>query len=74
MWSGPRNISTAMMYAFANREDTVASDEPLYAHYLAATGVPHPGADKVIASGETDWRAVVERLSGEVPGGATRVP
>ena len=71
MWSGPRNISTAMMYAFANREDTVASDEPLYAHYLAATGVPHPGADKVIASGETDWRAVVERLSGEVPGGAS---
>jgi len=39
MWCGPRNISTALMYAFANRSDCCASDEPLYAHYLAATGI-----------------------------------
>jgi len=71
MWSGPRNISTAMMYSFANRADTVASDEPLYAHYLKTTGVEHPGADAVIAAGETDWRAVVRALSGDIPGGAT---
>jgi hypothetical protein len=70
MWSGPRNISTAMMYAFASRADTFASDEPLYAHYLSTTGVPHPGADEVIATGETDWRAVVAYLSGPVPTGA----
>jgi len=70
MWSGPRNISTAMMYAFANRADCYASDEPLYAHYLAATGVPHPGADEVIAHGETDWRKVVAQLQAEVPDGS----
>jgi hypothetical protein len=70
MWSGPRNISTALMYAFANRPDCYASDEPLYAHYLAATGVPHPGADEVIAHGETDWRTVVAQLQAEVPDGS----
>jgi hypothetical protein len=70
MWSGPRNISTALMYAFANRSDCYATDEPLYAHYLEATGVPHPGADEVIAHGETDWRKVVAQLQAEVPGGS----
>jgi hypothetical protein len=70
MWSGPRNISTAMMYAFANRSDCYASDEPLYAHYLAATGVLHAGADEVIAHGETNWRKVVAQLQAEVPHGA----
>ena len=71
MWSGPRNISTAMMYAFANRDDCFASDEPLYAHYLKATGVPHPGAAHVMAQGETDWRAVVQALSGRPPDGSS---
>ena len=70
MWSGPRNISTALMYAFANRSDCYASDEPLYAHYLAATGVSHPGADEVIAHGETDWRTVVAQLQAGVPDGS----
>jgi hypothetical protein len=70
MWSGPRNISTAMMYAFANRSDCYASDEPLYAHYLTATGVAHPGANEVIAHGETDWRTVVAQLQAEVPDGS----
>ena len=64
MWSGPRNISTAMMRAWGNRDDCVVVDEPLYAAYLAATGKPHPGAAEVIAAGEKDWRKVVERLTG----------
>jgi len=71
MWSGPRNISTAMMRAWENRGDCAVSDEPLYAAYLAMTGLDHPGRDAVIASGETDWRRVVETLLGPVPGGAT---
>lgn len=71
MWSGPRNISTAMMRAWGNRGDCAVSDEPLYAAYLAATGLDHPGRDEVIAAGETDWRHVVADLLGPVPGGAT---
>lgn len=70
MWSGPRNISTALMRAWENRGDCAVSDEPLYAHYLAATGLDHPGAADVIAAGDTDWRRVAESLSkGPVPGG-----
>lgn len=69
MWSGPRNISTAMMRAWENREDCTVVDEPLYAHYLAHTGSDHPAADEVIAQGETDWRKVVANLIGPVPGG-----
>jgi Sulfotransferase domain len=67
MWSGPRNISTAMMRAFENRGDCAVVDEPFYAHYLAQTGLDHPGRDEVIATGETDWRAVVAALVGPVP-------
>jgi len=70
MWSGPRNISTAMMYAFASRPDCYASDEPLYAHYLHATGIAHPGAAEVMAQGQTDWRAVVAELQAAVPDGS----
>jgi hypothetical protein len=69
MWSGPRNISTAMMRSWGNRPDTFVCDEPFYAHYLLATGRDHPGAEEVIASGETDWRKVVEHLTGDVPEG-----
>jgi hypothetical protein len=69
MWSGPRNISTAMMRAFGSRPDTVICDEPLYAHYLVATGAAHPGRDEVIASQDSDWRAVTRMLTGPVPGG-----
>jgi hypothetical protein len=65
MWSGPRNISTAMMRSWGSRDDTVVVDEPLYAHYLHATGKAHPGADEVIAAGETDWRKVVTELTGD---------
>ena len=68
MWSGPRNISTAMMRSWGNRPDTFVCDEPFYAHYLAATQLAHPGRDEVIAAGETDPRKVIASLTGEVPG------
>ena len=67
MWSGPRNISTAMMRAWGNRPDTFVVDEPFYAFYLKTTGKKHPGAAEVIATGETDWRKVVEQLTGPIP-------
>jgi hypothetical protein len=69
MWSGPRNISTAMMRAWGNRPDTVVIDEPFYAYYLRATSKKHPGADQVIATGETDWRRVIAQLTGPIPNG-----
>ena len=69
MWSGPRNISTAMMRAWENRGDTAVWDEPFYAFYLDVTGIAHPLDAEVIAAGETDWRRVVERLLGDVPDG-----
>jgi len=67
MWSGPRNISTAMMRSWGNRPDTFVIDEPFYAYYLNRTGAAHPGAEEVIASGETNWRKIVARLTGPVP-------
>ena len=69
MWSGPRNISTAMMRSFENRPDTVVSDEPFYAHYLDKTGLDHPGKDDVLASQSTDWYEVATICSGEIPDG-----
>lgn len=69
MWSGPRNISTAMMRSWGNRPDTFVCDEPLYAHYLLTTGRDHPGADEVIAHHENDWRKVTNWLTGDVPEG-----
>ena len=66
MWSGPRNISTAMMRAFENRGDCAVVDEPFYAHYLAETRLDHPGRDEVVAAGQTDWRQVVAMLVGPV--------
>jgi hypothetical protein len=67
MWSGPRNISTAMMRSWGNRPDTLVCDEPLYAHYLLKTHAPHPGADEVIQSQETDWRKVTQWLTEFAP-------
>ena len=69
MWSGPRTISTALMRSWGSRPDTRVCDEPLYAHYLDRTGLDHPGADEVLAHGETDWRVVVKGLCGPVPEG-----
>jgi hypothetical protein len=71
MWSGPRNISTAMMRSFGARADTVVVDEPLYAYYLAATGLPHPGREAVLASQPHRWEDVAAALTGPPPGGAS---
>lgn len=69
MWSGPRNISTAFMRSWGNREDTVVVDEPFYAHYLAVTGIAHPGRDEILAHHEPDWRRVVATLLAPLPPG-----
>lgn len=71
MWSGPRNISTAMLRSWGNRPDTLVCDEPLYAHYLKETGIVHPGREEVIARHECDWRRVVAWLTGPLPAGKT---
>jgi len=70
MWSGPRNISTAMMRSFENRPDCAVVDEPFYAAYLAETGLVHPMLEEVLASQPRDWRVVAASLVGEAPGGA----
>ncbi len=62
IWSGPRNVSTALMYAFRERSDTVVFDEPLYGHYLRATGAAHPGRDDVLAAMDTDGARVVREV------------
>ena len=67
MWSGPRNISTAMLRAFENRGDCAVSDEPFYAAYLVATGLYHPMREAVVASQPTDALAVAEALVGPIP-------
>jgi hypothetical protein len=69
MWSGPRNVSTAFMRSWENRPDTIVVDEPFYAHYLAATGLEHPGRDEVLAYHERDWRRVVDSLLAPLPPG-----
>ena len=68
VWSGPRNISTALMRAWENRPDTHVVDEPLYAYYLHETGLDHPARDEVIAAGETSLPLVIERLTAPVEG------
>jgi hypothetical protein len=62
LWSGPRNVSTALMYAFAQRPDTHAVDEPLYAHFLRVSGRPDPGREAVLAAQDADGEAVVRAL------------
>lgn len=69
MWSGPRNLSTAMMYAFAQRRDCAVWDEPFYAAYLAATGAKHPVREEILAAHETDPETVAARCSGSIPAG-----
>jgi hypothetical protein len=61
MWSGPRNISTAMMRSWENRSDTVVVDEPFYACYLTVTGIQHPMQQEVLASQSSDWPTVIEQ-------------
>lgn len=62
LWSGPRNVSTALMYSFAQRDDIRVVDEPLYGHYLRASGAQHPARDKIMASMELDGDAVIRAL------------
>jgi hypothetical protein len=69
MWSGPRNISTAMMRSFSSRADCAVTDEPFYGCYLKATGADHPMADQVIAAMDCDWHSVARTLAGPTPGG-----
>jgi hypothetical protein len=64
MWSGPRNLSTAMMRSFGARGDCHVSDEPFYGAYLHHTGDDHPMADAVIADMDCDWQSVAATLSG----------
>ena len=67
MWSGPRNLSTAMMYAFAARGDCAVWDEPFYAAYLRATGIDHPMREQIIAAGDPDPARVAARCAGPIP-------
>ncbi|MFV0474919.1 MAG: HAD family hydrolase [Pikeienuella sp.] len=69
MWSGPRNLSTAMMRSFGARADCAVLDEPFYAAYLAASGVDHPMRAKILASQSTDPEAVARLCLGPAPGG-----
>jgi Sulfotransferase domain len=69
MWSGPRNLSTAMMYSFAARGDCAVWDEPFYAPFLKITGLDHPMAADIIAANETDAAKVAARCAGPIPGG-----
>ncbi|MBD1206504.1 MAG: HAD family hydrolase [Rhodobacteraceae bacterium] len=69
MWSGPRNLSTAMMYAFAARGDCAVWDEPFYAAYLAKTGIDHPMRDAIIAAHDADPASVAAACTGDIPDG-----
>ena len=70
MWSGPRNLSTAMMRSFGSRSDTFVSDEPFYGAYLKATGDLQPMADQVMASMDCNWASVARTMTGPCPTGA----
>ena len=69
MWSGPRNVSTALLRAFENRRDTQVVDEPLYAHYLKVTRRPHPGFEEILASQPQDWSEVARAMTAALPAG-----
>ena len=70
MWSGPRNLSTAMMRGFGNRADTFVSDEPFYGAFLKTSGADHPMRDQVIAAMDFDWGSVMRSLAGSTPDGS----
>jgi len=69
MWSGPRNISTAMMRSFGARADCAVSDEPFYGCFLATSGADHPMAAEIVAAMVCDWRSVAAAMAGPAPGG-----
>ncbi len=62
VWSGPRNVSTALMYSFAQRSDTRVLDKPLYGHYLRVSDAPHPGARTVMDAMECDGETVIRSV------------
>ena len=62
LWSSPRNISTALMYAFAQRIDTIVFDEPLYAHYLKKSNLKHPGRKEILQNLENDGNEVIKKI------------
>ena len=68
MWSGPRNLSTAMMYSFAARDDFAVWDEPFYAAYLRQSGLDHPMRDEIIAVHDADPQSVARAIIGSIPG------
>lgn len=69
MWSGPRNLSTALMRSFGNRPDCAVTDEPFYAAYLEISGLDHPMRAEILRHHEADWRKVDSALAGPLPGG-----
>lgn len=69
MWSGPRNISTAMMRSFASRADCAVTDEPFYGAFLKATGERQPLASETMASMDCDWASIANTMRGDPPGG-----
>lgn len=71
MWSGPRNISTAMMRSWGSRADTIVHDEPFYSHYLTQTEHDHPGAEEIIAAYSTEWQTIVQQITAPLPSGKT---
>lgn len=70
MWSGPRNLSTAMMRSFGSRADTFVSDEPFYGCFLKHSGAGHPMRDEIVAAMDSDWRSVMRTLGGPAPDGS----
>jgi len=67
MWSGPRNISTALMRSFENRSDCFVSDEPFYSYFLYKTGLKHPLSDEVINSGLIHYDKIIKYITGPIP-------
>ena len=67
MWSGPRNIYTALMRSFENRPDTIVVDEPFYAYFLNKTGIKHPIYKEVIQTYDTSWDNIAKTLTGPIP-------
>lgn len=67
MWSGPRNLSTALMRSFENRSDTAVIDEPFYAHFLKQTNINHPGRNEIISTLDSNWDSIVLKITGPIP-------
>ena len=62
MWSGPRNLSTALMRSFENRDDTIVHDEPFYAYYLFKTQLNHPMKNEIIKNYPCTQNEIIKKL------------